>query len=138
MTSIKSEKPIARCFDDEDGKEFQTAYIHGYHFGDRQLEGVFFRCDLDDEGILEVGPVDPRELHGLDVPYWLGAALDYAIKNDIFFEHPDGSDGGDLAFKDPVEEPEPAPPPKVVKVMKADAFTAVLVSHRKSPPETKD
>lgn len=102
MKTKKSKKPIAKCFDYEDGSTTQTAYINGYYFGDRQLEGVMFKCVLDDKGFLVISTDEDSVpyMSTLNENYWLGAALHFAEGNDIFCDNNSGS-GEELCFKDP-------------------------------------
>ena len=99
MKTKKSKKPIAKCFDYEDGRTTQVAYVNAYNFGDRLLEGVMVKCVLDDKGYLEVSFTEDAEPYmcQLNEKYWLGAALDFAIKNDIFCDNESGS-GDELCF----------------------------------------
>lgn len=73
-----------------------TAYIDGYHFGDRLLEGVMFRVTVKD-GDLSVEVIEQckKYFSRLNQEMWLGAALAYAKDNDIFYETPKGG-GEDL------------------------------------------
>jgi hypothetical protein len=100
MKTLKSDKPVAKCFDYEDGRTTQTAFIDGYSFGDRLLEGVMVRCFLDEKGFLEVSFLeeDIPYLSQLNEDYWLEAALESAKGRDIFCEKEDGDGGEELCF----------------------------------------
>lgn len=97
--TVKSNKPIARCFADDDGKEYQEAYFDGYSFGDRLLEGVMFKAELLPDGYLEVStaPRSASYMKKLNEKEWLDMALDHAINNDIFCENEKGS-GEEIFF----------------------------------------
>lgn len=99
---VVSSKPVARCFDDENGKEYQAAYFQGYSFGDRLLEGVWFKAELLANGLLEVSTAKDSYsyMQNLNEDKWLAEALKYALRNDIFAASDGGSDE-ELAFKDP-------------------------------------
>ena len=96
---LKSKKPIAKCFDYEDGRTTQTAYLNGYHFGDRLLEGVMFKCFLDSEGYLIVSTADNSTdyVKGLNEKYWLAECLHTAETYDIFCDDESGS-GEEICF----------------------------------------
>lgn len=91
---LKSKQRIARCFLDDDGKEYSVAYFDGYSFGDRLLEGVIFKAELLPDGFLEVStaPKSVSYMEDLNEKKWIEAALKYAIQNDIFMAHEGGSD----------------------------------------------
>lgn len=100
MKTLKSQKPVAKCFDYEDGRTTQTAFLDGYSFGDRLLEGVMVKCFLDENGFLEVSFVEDAEPYmcQLNEEYWLKQALEYAEKTDIFCEKEQGDGGEELCF----------------------------------------
>ena len=103
---LKSEKPVARCFEDGDGFETQVAFIDGYGFGDRLLEGVMFRLELLPDKYLEVStaPKSASYMKDLNEARWLKAALASAIDDDdgMFSEKERG--GRDLGYADYVEQ----------------------------------
>ena len=50
---IKSKNPVAFGFHEADGVPLhRIAKLDGYPVGDRLLEGVFFTCEVDDDGYL--------------------------------------------------------------------------------------
>ena len=82
--------------DYETGKvETNVAYFNGYEVGDRILEGVMFKAEIDAKGIMYVSFVDDPEtdpyLHTLNHKYWLGLAASFAVQNDIFCDNVSGS-----------------------------------------------
>lgn len=97
--TVKSNKPVARCFADDDGKEYQEAYFDGYSFGDRLLEGVMFKAELLPDGYLEVStaPGSVTYMKNLNEKKWLDEALKHAIDNDIFYER-ENQHGEELVF----------------------------------------
>jgi hypothetical protein len=99
MKVARSYKPIAKCFDYEDGRTTQTAFLSGYDVGDRLLEGVMFKCVLDNHGFLEVSVADGSAsyMEKLNVDYWLGVALQVAEGYDVFCDNESGS-GEELCF----------------------------------------
>lgn len=90
----KSEHRIARCFLDDDNKEYTVAYFDGYSFGDRLLEGVIFKAELLPDGFLEVStaPRSASYMKSLNENKWLEEALAFAIQNDMFMASETGSD----------------------------------------------
>jgi hypothetical protein len=106
--TLKSENPVAMHFDDEAGNKYQTAYIDGYAFGDRMLEGVVFACTLDAEGYLTVQFQDHEcsYVQKLNQDYWLECALSYALKNDMFYSIGDPIGGEELMFAGEVQSQE--------------------------------
>ena len=98
---VISTKPIARCFDDELGSEYQVVYFDGYSFGDRLLEGVGFKAELTPEGFLEVStaPGSVKYMENLNEVKWLRSALDFAENTDTFNVSEDGR-GEDVGYKD--------------------------------------
>lgn len=96
---MKSKKPIAKAFDDEDGNLYQEAYLDGYCLA-TILEGVIIKCSLDSGGYLTVSFLekDIDFLKEFNTEFWLKQALSFAEQNDIFNEKESG--GRDLAFVD--------------------------------------
>lgn len=70
-----------------------TAYLDGYDFGDRLLEGVMFRCDIAPGGKLVVTVAEQSKPYfkGLN-PDWLQKAQDFAEQHDVFSETEDGGE----------------------------------------------
>jgi len=82
--------------DYETGKvETNVAYFDGYAFGDRILEGVMFKAEIDAKGIMYVSFVDDSKtdpyLCQLNENHWLENAAEYAEHNDEFCVDPSGS-----------------------------------------------
>ena len=90
-------------FSYEDGKTVSVAYLDGYNFGDKLLEGVSFKCEINDEGELTASFTNPEGSYekGLNQKKWVKEAQAYAVDNDIFSEKPDLT-GEDL-FLEPVD-----------------------------------
>lgn len=101
MKTRKSPKPIAKCFDYEDGRTTQTAFLNGYYVGDRQLEGVMFKLFLDEKGFLEVSTAEDSVSYmaTLNEDYWLSVALATAEGWDIFCDNESGN-GDEVCFVD--------------------------------------
>ena len=100
MKTIKSQNPVAICFDDEFGQQYSKAYLDGYSFGDRMLEGLIFEYTLDLEGYLIIGLWENQfnKATGLDLDHWLKLGLEFGIEHDIFSEKPEFDGGAELAF----------------------------------------
>ena len=82
----------AKFFQYEDGRTTQVAFLDGYSFGDRLLEGVCFKCTVA-KGGMTVEFVEPNNTYvkGLNKKKWLKEAKDFAVQHDIFDEAADGS-----------------------------------------------
>lgn len=92
-----------------------VARVHGYHFGDRLLEDVFFDCRIQDDKVTVVGVEASARSYfeRLNTEMWLKAAQEYAGKNDVFdsdlgdawveVRQPDGSWKAEMDL--PTEEP---------------------------------
>lgn len=67
--------------------EIPFAFIDGYSFGDRLLEGAMFKITItkDNKFKAETLPKDKDYLDGLNMKKWMKAALEYVKDNDIFF-----------------------------------------------------
>lgn len=80
----------------EDGRTTNVAYLNGYYFGDRLLEGVYFKVAITD-GLLAVEFAQPdcNYIKDLNKKKILKQARTFAEEYDIFSEKPDGS-GEDL------------------------------------------
>jgi hypothetical protein len=90
---MKSKKPKFQAFSNESGKKLTTAYMDGYAFGDRLLEGVMFQVSIRKDGTLTVAPAraqDKEHLEGLNAGKWLRVALDFAHGSALFSEEPEG------------------------------------------------
>lgn len=94
MKTKKTSRPKFKGFDYEDGRIVKTAYFDGYSFGDRLLEGVWFKATIQEDGTLEVEPCKKSEsyLATLNRNYWIKEALQYAEGNDLFSECEGGSE----------------------------------------------
>jgi hypothetical protein len=80
-------------FRKEDGTLLDAAYINGYGFGERLLEGVIFKVAINEDMTFNVTSVDdPNKgyLGGLNMVKWLELAVNYASRQDIFAELPSG------------------------------------------------
>lgn len=84
-------------FEYDDGRQTQKAYFDGYGFGDQQLEGVMFFCEIQDDGsiVVDFVELDDPYVQGLNTSKWRTEALQYARNNDVFSEDPTG-DGEDV------------------------------------------
>lgn len=84
-------------FEYEDGRTTKEAYIDGYAFGDRLLEGVPFKITVKSDGTLAASLVNPNGGYekGLNRRKWEKDAKDYAKDCDMFFANADLS-GEDL------------------------------------------
>lgn len=75
---------------DDTANRFETvevAYLDGYPFGDRLLEGVIFelRVSPDRSGLTaSVIPSCAAYFEDLNGPKWLAEAVKYALQNDVF------------------------------------------------------
>lgn len=109
MKSITSKGPVAEAFDFEDQTTTQVAYLDGYQFGDRLLEGVIFKCEIlkDQRLKISVTPKCQAYFKKLNQDTWLRTALAYAVRNDIFSENEKGA-GRDVAFVGLVDNPSDA------------------------------
>ena len=65
-----------------------TAYLNGYHFGDRLMEGVSYGVKVNSNGDLETFiPKSSQDyMDDFNCKKWLDRAEEYAKNNDIFFE----------------------------------------------------
>jgi hypothetical protein len=71
--------------------EVEQAAVDGYSFGDTQLEGVMFICEIQDDSVVCVGVEKDAEqyMKTLNRAHWIEQATVFARQNDIFYEvHP--------------------------------------------------
>lgn len=103
-------KPKFKGFEKENGEIVRTAYFDGYAFGDRILEGVRFRCDVQKDGTLKVecAPRSRDYFSTLAEKKWLKDALAFAEEADIFSEDEEGE--GDQLFLIAMKEAAEAKP----------------------------
>lgn len=116
-------------FQKEDKTFVQHAFIHGYHFGDVVLEGVFFKVTIDKKNKfhVEVTKDNAAYFKHLNQKYWLKQAVDFAKYNDVFYESVHG-EGDDIIVVD--EEtgernaniPKPKNPPRVISVASLSSY----------------
>lgn len=71
------------------GKEVDYALVNGYYFGDRQLEGMWFRIKVvSDNPVTLVGKydggMDNPYVKGLNMKMWNEEAAIFAIHADIW------------------------------------------------------
>jgi hypothetical protein len=76
------------------------AYTHGYNFGDRVLEEVFFKVIVTKDNKLKCSVADGSVFYmtGLNKKYWLKLADEYVEREDIFQETEEG--GEDVWLED--------------------------------------
>jgi hypothetical protein len=86
-------------FSYEDGRIVPVAYLDGYIVGDRMLQDVAFKCEINPSGEMSVCFADPMESHGLDKGLWERRALEAAKKYDVFSENVDLT-GEDLVLEE--------------------------------------
>lgn len=74
-------------FEKENGEIVSSAYVDGYWFGDRLLEGVFFKITVDEKGKLksEVREDCAKYFARLNKKLWLKEAVEFSKTNDIFY-----------------------------------------------------
>lgn len=74
-------------FELENGDKVNTAYIDGYCFGDRLLEGANFKLHILSDGHMEISVDDSSAGYfaSLNSQYWLAKGLEFAQDNDIFY-----------------------------------------------------
>lgn len=86
-------------FSFHDGRTTNVAYMNGYSFGDRMLEGIAFKVEIVN-GDLVVNFAEPNGIYEqtLDQKYWLEQAQRYAEDEDIFYDKPD-MNGFDLTLE---------------------------------------
>ena len=83
-------------FKKEDGTLLDAAYIDGYSFGDRLMEGVIFKVTINSDNTFNVEPIDGWDgcyLMQFNKDYWSEAAVEYASGNDVFYERPNACCG---------------------------------------------
>ena len=92
------ERPKFKGFDYEDGRIVKVAYFDGKDIGDRILEEVMFKVEVQDDGTLNVSvvPSSAEYFSTLNEQKWLKAALEFAEGNDVFCETEKG--GEDLCL----------------------------------------
>lgn len=75
--------------EDKDGVEY--AYVNGYDFGDRLLEGVLFKIIIENNEFkaVDVEPGAKEYFSQLNQKKWLKEATDFAKQLDVFIA-PDG------------------------------------------------
>jgi len=68
--------------------EVKQAAVDGYSIGDRQMEGVMFICEIQDDTVICIGvDKDSKEyMSSFNLPYWIEQATVFARQNDIFYE----------------------------------------------------
>jgi hypothetical protein len=82
-------------FQNEKGETFDHAWVNGYHFGDRLLEGVMFKVVIEKGNKIKAIDVDEDSrgyTSGLNMKRWIKAATDFASTNDIFYSSSQGND----------------------------------------------
>lgn len=90
----------------EDGEpthEVKEAYLDGYAFGDRLLEGVWFgfRVTPDGKNIEAFLPPDSAEyMERLNSKFWLERAREYALDLKCFYLLPDEVEETVILFED--------------------------------------
>lgn len=91
---MPKQKQKFKGFEKSDGTIIKTAYIDGYHFGERQLEGVNFKATIQDDGTLSVAVCDSGKEYfsGMAKKKWLAAALDFITETDVLNELEEGGD----------------------------------------------
>ena len=98
----KAKRPTFKGFSyaDETKPLVKVAYFDGYAFGDRMLEGVSFKAQIDADGHMSVAFTNPdgRYEQGLNQKKWLKDALAFAEEHDIFCEQ-SNLRGEDLALE---------------------------------------
>jgi len=75
-------------FETVSGKIVKTAEFDGYSISDRLLEGLMFQITVQEDGTLKASVKDKDKDYFSDFNQekWLKIAVDYAYKNDIFYE----------------------------------------------------
>jgi len=70
-----------------DRGEIPYAFVNGYNFGDRLLEGVMFKITITKNNKFKAEALrkDMDYLKGLNLKKWLGSAEAFANSNDIFY-----------------------------------------------------
>lgn len=91
---------------DEDGNHIQVvkeAYLDGYAFGDRLLEGVWFgfRATPDGKDIEAfLPPASAKYMERLNSEFWLGRAVEYAFMTDCFYTDPEDVEETVILFEE--------------------------------------
>ena len=68
-------------FVDEDGETVKYAYVDGYNFGERLLEGVIFCLTIkDDKVTADIRKADASYMKQLNKKMWVKEAVKYAVK----------------------------------------------------------
>ena len=95
----KKSKKLFKGFDHADGRIVPNAYMNGYAFAERLLEGAYFRIHINENGTLTATPTKAAETYmkssRISIPKWCKVAEEYAEQYDCFAENEDGS-GEDL------------------------------------------
>lgn len=77
---------------DQTATQFETrqvAYLNGYAFGDRLLEGVPFKVEVAADGTalnVEIAPTGEDYFSGLDTEGWLSQATEHAREEGWFYD----------------------------------------------------
>lgn len=69
-----------------DNGEEQEAYLDGYYFADRLLEGVLFKCVIENDKVKVIGPAKENDPYfkKLNRETFLQRAQEFAEKTDSF------------------------------------------------------
>ncbi len=91
---------LLRCNNDGTYTPVEKAYIDGYSFGDRLLEGVMFEVRVvGDDITVEAAARSKRYFEDLNKEKWLKAAKKSALQHD-FLESTEDGDGDDIILYD--------------------------------------
>jgi hypothetical protein len=77
-------------YDDPSKPLVKVAYLDGYLFGERMLEGVVFKFEITPHGKMKASFLNPNGIYeqGLNQKKWLKDALAFAKEHDIFDDSP--------------------------------------------------
>lgn len=97
-------------FRTEDKDEVEYAYINGYDFGDRLLEGVLFKIVIENNKFktVDVAPDAKEYFSQLNQKKWLREATEFAKQLDIFIA-PDGESDAWIVDEEGNENPHLSP-----------------------------
>lgn len=76
-------------------KSCEFAYLNGYDFGDRLLEGIIFKFEVTKDGNSLEASVIPKHtdyFNTLNTEYWFEQAVRYALQTDTFYSTVDFND----------------------------------------------
>ena len=92
-------------FETVSGKIVKTAEFDGYSIADRLLEGLMFQITVQEDGTLKASVKDKDKDYFSDFNQekWLKIAVDYAYKNDIFYD-PNTGEECCIIFEDLVKD----------------------------------